>query len=153
MRTRATVASAFAGFIALGVFIIGQFWQAATSNVVGPTPPDLGARFASLYAECEVEDLVLQNEFADYGSWSEFSQACCCADRQSEASFGEEFTPGEVELWHCANGLYKERVRIGGLPIRGFCATSFAGGSEPFYDPASKRVVVEVGGQLKAGNW
>ena len=143
---RVFVVMAAAGFLSIAVLLLGQFWQAATAVVIAPTAPALGDIFVDLYAECEIEELVTNNHFARYADWKDFTRHCCCADRQSEASFGIDFEPGQVELWHCDNGLYKERDRSSkdDLNIRDFCAPTFnAGYSFPKYSESARMLVVE----------
>lgn len=140
---RVFVVMAATGFVSVALLMLGQSWQAATTVVVASTSPELGGQLSLLYAECEIEELLVNNEFASYGSWTEFTQYCCCADRQSEYSFGEAFVANATELWTCASGYMKERLRGDTLDVRGFCSPAFSEGySLPAYDEAARQLVV-----------
>jgi len=140
---RVFVAMTLTGFISIAFLAFGQFWAAAQTNVVAPTLPNLGENFAELYAECRIEDLVKSNELVQYSDWRNFTANCCCMDRQSKESYGEDFEPNVVELWACNNGFYKERYRAGALGIREFCSPVFNKEfSEPVYDASRRQMVV-----------
>lgn len=140
---RVFVVMAFTGFLAVALLLLGQFWQAATSEVVAPTSPELGTQLAALYAKCEIEELMFKNELSDYTSWQEFTQNCCCSDRQNRFAYGDEFETGVTELWTCQNGFFKERYRKGFEVVRDFCSPVFNSGfSVPSYDEKTFQLVV-----------
>lgn len=141
-------AMAAAAFISIAVLLLGQFWQAATANVVAPTGEGLGNQFAGVpgTAECELEELLKRNEFVGFEGWRDFTTHCCCSDRQNEFSHGEEFEPKQVELWTCSNGLYKERDRSQehAPTIREFCSPKFNPGfDEPVWLDEKRQFVVK----------
>jgi len=139
---------AVGGFLSMALLAYFQLENAVASNVVPPTPADLGDQYTGVLAQCRVEALVVSTELVGYGNWRNFTRHCCCRDRQSENSYGVDFMRDAVELWSCDNGYLKERNRTGGLFIRDFCSPVFnAQYSFPEYNADAAQLVVYRNGE------
>jgi hypothetical protein len=104
------------GFVALGLAVLGLIAE-QSSSVLPPFPvPSTTA-----------------TELASYGSWSAFTDSCCCLQYNNTASESNYLW---VEKWVCGNGRIKERVRaitsggaeVSGVGLRGLCNVAFEPG-------------------------
>jgi len=98
-------------------------------------------------------------EFLDYNNFPEFSVNCCCMARPRNGNVtASHVNEGdEIELWYCANGFRKERLRetwktvdgvrtyFNGSKLRPFCGRSFLPGyCVPEYEPDVGRYVSRI---------
>merc|ERR1712196_402580 len=133
-------------FISFSILMIGQFYQAAMSSLIGSTVPGVGLGFQQQgVEECVIQEKVRSVEVAHYESWTEFSENCCCLDRVSHLQLASNATSdtanaGEMEVWMCANQMQKERRRVDhrsradGFAMRAFCSPTFEDGFMPAWN-------------------
>ena len=99
------------GFIALGLCIVGLLVDGSID---------------------EPAERTVDQDFAGYNQWSNFTQHCCCVPYQNPNGAVYEV----IEKWVCDNGRIKERLRAhngtsfggvyrSGLAIRGLCEINF----------------------------
>jgi predicted permease len=103
-------------FIALVFCVLSLLFQ-TNPDVIPPRP----------LRDIQSCDFSRRFNFAGYASWQEFTSNCCCTEAPSYDSYQS------VEVWHCRNGRYKERVRAetgrgNGFALRGMCSPFFASG-------------------------
>lgn len=113
-------------FIALGLCLVGLCYGNEDLVLYEPDSESLS------------QSESLKFEFLDYGNWRSFTEHCCCSQytEQNEHLDASDW----VELWHCDNGIRKERLRastsagtvsdkfLNGSTLRPFCGRDWAPG-------------------------
>lgn len=119
-------------FVALGLCIVGHLSRNNKEPIRWNRP-----------------DHDIDNELAGYGSWDNFTKACCCVSNWGDPARTRSRV---VEQWNCDNGVVKERVRstfvtdsvtgatvlMDGFAIRPECGLQFRVGCLLMYGGASE---------------
>jgi len=108
-------------FVCAAVILLGWFHTAVKAPVTGTLT---NSTLPTGIEPCVLEQAVVRLEFLQYGNWRDFTDNCCCMPREYKGD-----TP-LIELWACANGQFKERMRRESATapisaVRAFCGTVF----------------------------